>query len=417
MRILLVNSHLVPRGGDWTYVRTVQALLETHGHEVLLYGLQIEGSATTLEFGELLTEIDFRKAHERRSWADVVHVLRRTLYSREANASIERVLSRYRPDIVHLNNIHHFLTPSIVWPIVRRDIPIVWTLHDYTIICPNTTMLSHSQICEACALGRYYPCVLKKCKRASVWASMLAAAEAYLHHWIHSYEKVAMYIAPSRFLLDKCVAHGMDPQRLSHFPNPIERPGSGSHRHSDGTGVYVGRLSEEKGVKTLLRALAHVPSARCDIIGDGPLRAELEQMAGNLGLNNVRFLGRLPSEQVAKRMGECGFLVIPSEWYENCPYAGMEAMMNGKPVVASAIGGLAEIIEHEVSGILCPPGDSRAFADAFSRLVGEPQVSAQMGREAETRARLLFDSEEYYKKLAALYDCVSSRGVSRDCRQ
>ncbi len=403
LRILLVNSHLVPRGGDWTYVRTVEELLKRHGHEVILYGLAIPGSQSSLPFEELLPEIDFRAAFARRSVVDVFRVVSRTVYSPEANRSMAKILEKYKPDVVHLNNIHHFMTPGVVWPIVRHGIPVIWTLHDHTIICPNTTFVSHGQICEACSFGRFYPCLLKRCKRGSVGASFLAAAEAYVHFLSRSYKQVSRFIAPSLFLKQKFEQRGFPASRIVHLSNPAPLMARKAQGGAGVGGLFIGRLSEEKGVSTLLHALSKVPEVQFAIAGDGPSRPALEKYAREQSLHNVRFLGKLSTEEATKVLDECAFVVLPSQWYENCPYSAIEAMMCRKPVIASSIGGLSEIVEHDESGFLCPAGSSEALAEAISRLHHDPALCLRLGKRAAELARLLFDGDEYCRKLLYYY--------------
>ena len=411
LRILLVNSHLIPRGGDWTYVSILGQVLQQHGHEVLLYGLAVPGSQTTMPLSELVSDLDFKAAFARRSLRDILHVVSRTIYSFEAEHSMQRAIEKYKPDIVHLNNIHHFLTPSIVWPIVRNQVPIVWTLHDYTIICPNTTFVSDHEICESCRSQKFYNCVLKKCKRGSYAASFLAAAEAYCHHWMRAFDRVSAFIAPSSFLLEKFVEQGFQPKKVIHIANPIPTIFEDEERPIQGSGLYIGRLSEEKGVGTLVRALAGLPNMPFDIIGDGPLRSSLEDYCKKRLLDRVRFYGSVSADAATEFVKNCRFVVVPSEWYENCPYAVLEAMQFGKPVVASAIGGLPELVHDQKNGILCPVGNVTAFMTAIHRLSCDDALCKKFGNKGARLARLEYDVDTYYRKILAVYTSVLKHPV------
>jgi glycosyltransferase involved in cell wall biosynthesis len=410
VRVLLVNSHLIPRGGDWTYISILSGLLQQHGHEVLLYGLAVPGSQTTLPFSELVPDMDFKLAFAQRSPRDILRVLSRTVYSFEAKRSIQHVVEKYKPTIVHLNNIHHFLTPSIVWPVVGNGIPIVWTLHDYTIICPNTTFLSHQRICESCSSGKFYACVLKRCKRGSIPASALAAAEAYCHRWLRVFDRVSTFVAPSSYLKNKFVEQGFPEAKVVHVANPI--PASREYRGvgSQGAGLYIGRLSEEKGVETLVKALAGLRDIPFDIVGDGPLRARLEGYCNQESLTGIRFHGSLPTASAAEAVRNCKFVVVPSEWYENCPYAVLEALQNSKAVIASAIGGLPEIVQDQKNGILCPAGDVNALKQAIELLTRDSALCEKMGREGAHLALLHHDVETYYERIFDVYSKAIENG-------
>jgi glycosyltransferase involved in cell wall biosynthesis len=406
MRILMVNSHLIPRGGDWAYISTLSHTLREHGHEVLLYGLAVDGAQSTIPRNELLPEVDFKADFIRPSLRGAVRVVSRTVYSFEAKRSMLKVLKKYRPDVVHLNNIHHFLTPSVVWAMVAERTPVVWTLHDYTIVCPDTTMRSKGRVCQSCLPGRFYHCVAQRCKRGSVLASGLAAAEAYCHHMMKVYDRVFRYIAPSAFLRNKFLEAGFSENRIVHIANPLPYGSPLSEHRATGSGLFIGRLSEEKGLWTLMQALVELPDTGFDIVGDGPLRPDLEKLCQERSLRHVRFHGKLNPVVAAEITGKCRFVVVPSEWFENCPYAVLEAMQAGKPVIASAIGGLPELIRDGVNGILCPPGDVDAFREAIGRLDADDQLCAKQGREAARIVHEEYNSDLHYQRLSEIYSAA-----------
>jgi glycosyltransferase involved in cell wall biosynthesis len=384
-------------------VSTLSRTLQDHGHEVLLYGLAVEGLQSNIPREDLLSDIDFKSTFSDPSLRGVFRVISRTVYSNEAKRSMHRMIEKYSPDLVHLNNIHHFLTPSIVWPIVAKKIPVVWTLHDYTIICPNTTMRSNGSICESCISGRFYHCVIKKCKRGSLVASGLAAAEAYCHHIMKAYDKVSQFIAPSAFLRAKFLEAGFSESSVTHIPNPIAGVLLSTQQMGEGHGMFIGRLSEEKGLWTLVRALGGLPNTAFDIIGDGPLRPALEDFCRVRSLHGIRFHGKVESAKVKEAVHNCKFVVVPSEWYENCPYAVLEAMQAGKPVIASAIGGLPELIQDRRNGMLCTSGDVAAFREAIATLDADVGLRARLGEEGARIVNHEYDTVTHYRRLQDVY--------------
>jgi glycosyltransferase involved in cell wall biosynthesis len=314
------------------------------------------------------------------------------------------LLEDVQPDVIHLQNIHGHITPSILYEFESRGLPVFWTLHDYKLICPNTVLLSGDRICEACKGGRFHQCTMRKCKKDSFSASLVATAEAMVHRSQKIADKVSRFVSPSRFLLQKFREFGWVEDRLVHVRNFLPSGALDGYRYNDtGYGVYLGRLEPPKGVASFLKASSLVKGLKIKIVGEGNQRSELEQMATTLGLADVEFSGYLAGEELKEMLQNCSFVVVPSEWYENCPYSVMEAMAAGKPVVASAIGGLPELIEDGVTGFLFEMGNHVALAERMRTLAKGSVLRREMGARAYEKARAEFAPDRHYRALMDVY--------------
>jgi len=351
--------------------------------------------------------IDFVQMNNNKSLLNAYRVVSRSVYSRHARQKVARLLDRVRPDVVHLQNIHGHLTPSIVYEFEERAIPVVWTLHDYRLICPNTHLLSHGTVCEACKGGKFFSCTFKKCKKNSYAASFLASIEAYTHELQNITNKIQRFVAPSKFLQDKFIEFGWDEHKLAHVRNflPTDKFVE-KHNEGQGYGIYLGQLMPWKGIMTLLVAAKMTPHVRIVIVGDGTQRSELEDFARQNGIDNVEFLGYLTGKDLYNAMQSCSFLVAPSECYENCPYAVMEAMAFAKPVIASRIGGLPELVDDGLTGLLFESRNPIELAEKIRILASDSDLRYTMGRNAHEKARAEFGPELHFERLLTLYESV-----------
>ena len=254
MRILFANTRHYIHGGDSSYTFGLAAALRESGHSVAFLAMADERNVPDENSDLFVSHIDFRALNAHKSLRSGFSVLRRCIFSKEAAAKCEALIRRFRPDVLHCQNIHAHLTPSVVLVARRFGIPVVWTMHDYKVMCPNShfRLDTTGALCEACRPGRYWPAARTRCKKGSLLASTLAAVEAY-GHWLRRVrEKVDCFIAPSGFLADRLLAHGWPPERVRHVPNfidpPAREPAAGDGRHF----LFVGKLEPLKGIDTLL---------------------------------------------------------------------------------------------------------------------------------------------------------------------
>lgn len=409
MRVLHVNKYLHRRGGAESYMLDLAAAQQAAGHEVSFFSMTHPDNVAddNDDLFPSLMELNpppSGAAARLRTAAQIVH-------RPQARAGMDAVLDRVRPDVVHLHNIYHQLSPSVLRPIAARAIPSVMTLHDYKLVCPTYQLMDNGSLCEACLPGKFRNAVKRRCNNGSLLGSALSAFETKVHSVTGAYDSIDLLVCPSDFLRSKMVQGGIDADRLVHLPNfcdlgaiaPATEPGRGV--------LYAGRLSHEKGVDTLVDAVADLPvDLPVTIAGDGPERERLQKRAADAGLTHrIDFLGRVPADELHQRMREAAVVVAPSRWYENQPMTILEAFGCARPVVASRIGGLPELVADGVSGALVPHDDPRALATALAALAADPAAAHAMGRAARERAVAEHAIDTHVAGLDRLYQTATAR--------
>jgi len=410
MKILLVNKFFYPRGGSERVMFDTARLLEGRGHAVRFFSMAHPENREHPDSVHFVPYIDLRAPESAGArWKTAGRIL----YYREAAGRIGRLLDEARPDIVHLHNIHHQISPSIIPEIRKRGIPSAMTLHDYKMVCGTYRLERGGKICEECAGGRYYRCLRRRCQGGSLIGSALTTAEMYLHHRIlRLWPRIDLFISPSRFLKDKLEEMGF-PGRITVLPNFVDpgafAPGGSPERDLL---LYLGRLSPEKGLFTLLQAIARLP-ARLRILGDGPIRGELEKAAAFLAPGRVAFLGHRPREEIARELEEASAVIVPSEWYENNPISVLEAYAAGRPVIGARIGGIPELVREGETGLTFAPGNAEELAEKISFLLAHPEQGEKMGRAGRELAEKQFDPDNYYQKLMEIYGSLTGNAADR----
>lgn len=400
MRILHVNKFLYRRGGAEAYMHEVATLQRAQGDEVEFFGEQHPDNEPFTYAAHFPPLVEFdRPMH---GVTERAKALGRMLYSTSARRGMEAVLDTFEPDVVHLHNIYHGLSPSILQPIATRDVPAVMTLHDYKLACPTYRFLDHGRVCEACLGKHFHQAALHRCKDGSFLASAAGSLELGLHTLTHAYGPVARFICPSHFLAAKMEQAGVYPDRLRVLNNFVDPAGIALKDAPGGPLVFAGRLSHEKGVDVLLEALGRVPGAELVVAGEGDRRPELELQARRVAPGRVRFVGRLPKPAVIALVREASALVLPSRWYENQPMSILEAYSCGVPVVTSDLGGMAELVEHGRTGWVVPPDDPEALAQQLGELLADPQAAFDAGRAAR-RWVADFSPDRHLERLGDLY--------------
>jgi len=408
VRILVANWTWYPSGGDWTYVENSCRLYRQKGHTVVPFSMQDERNYPERYAEHFVSKINYRELNENKTLRNGIHVLSKSIYSFEAKRNLERLLNVVSVDVAHLHNIHHYLTPSIISVFRRRNIPIVWTLHDYTILCPENSFVSNGSICERCKGGKFYQCTLQRCKKNSLQASFVASLENYVHRFTNVFEAVRYFICPTQFVYDKFVEYGFYKDRLVKLYHcyDVPEPAYSERTQTEGEQPYilfVGRLEKIKGVHTLLRAMKELPQIRLKIIGSGSEDNELKRFADVQRLTNVSFLGRLEKNQVLRHMRHCLFSVCPSEWYEVMGFSIIEAMLLTKPVVGSRIGAIPELVLDGVTGLTFEAGNSNDLRDKIAALARDSTSIKKFGSKARDHVSRLVDYDVHYARLTGLF--------------
>lgn len=345
MKILLANKFYYPRGGDCIYTIELEKLLKENGHEVAVFSMQHPSNLTSEHSDYFPSHVDFN----RRNLKSLVNLLVRPFGSFEVRKCFNQLVDDFKPDIIHLNNIHSQLSPIIASLGYRKKIPVVWTLHDYKLVCPAYLLMSEGRLCEACYENRW-SVVSKKCIKRNLMASLVAYFEARFWHPAKLTKITDLFISPSGFLKTKMIKGGFAEDKivvLNNFVNSENLtvdPGTKEEYY-----CYVGRLSPEKGVDLLLNAAAELPDYKLKIIGAGPLEDRLLSGREN---SNVEFLGYKTGKELRTIISGSKFIIVPSNWFENNPLIILESLCLGTPVIGSDIGGIPELIKPGFNGIL-----------------------------------------------------------------
>ena len=384
MKILMVNTFHHARGGDSTYTRGLTRLLEGDGHTVVPLAMRHPDNDPSPWEHRFLPWVDLRSPGGLVSKA---RLLPRALWSRRAARACARLVADTRPDIAHLQHIHRHITPSVLGPLRRSGVPIVWTLHDYELICPEGHLFSGGAPCEACRGHRYEEAIRRRCKWGQFAPSVVASLEKRLHHILSVWDRVDRFLCPSRFLADMVIRFGVPAERVAHRPNFLDAGPRTERDRSGGrpTWVYAGRLAPEKGVDVAIEAARAMPGSDLLVCGTGPEDGRLRRLAGRAP--NIHFMGHLPQRILARHIRTARAVVVPSRWYENFPYAVLEAQAAGCAVVASRIGGIPEQIDDGVDGLLVPPDDVQALQEALGRLLRSPDLARRLGDAGASRVR------------------------------
>jgi len=376
--------------------------MRSQGHEVALFSMADPRGEATPYDQHFVPHVDFKDASG--PWQKTRKAAH-AIYSREARRRIRAMIREFHPDVAHVRNIYHHLSPSILWELRAQDVPVVYHLNDFKLLCPSYNLVAHGDSCEACKGGAFWQTLKRKCY-PGLGARLTLMAEAYVHRWLGTYRKcVDLFLAPSQFVRDKFVEHGWGGSRfevLPHFQELIRLSAGGVS--VDAPILYFGRLSAEKGVDDLIRAMPQVPQVRLIIAGDGPQRCELENLAAGLGLTNVVFAGHVGPEQRDRMIARSRFTVLPSHAYETLGKTILESYAVGRAVIASDLGSRRELVRPGETGLLYPTGNSDALASAITTLASNAELAEQMGRAGLEFVRQRHKPEEHYQKLISLYE-------------
>ncbi len=391
MKILVANKFYYVRGGDCRYVFNLSDMLSKHGHEVAVFAMQCPENLPTFWSKYFPSEVKFCGN------SGAIKAVRRLFGDKETCTRFNVLLDDFRPDVVHLNNIHSYLSPIIGELAHRRGIRVVWTVHDYKLVCSRYDCLRKGEkSCVACLTDRRN--VLRYCcMKNSLLASFLAYQEARVWNRERIETFTDAYICPSRFIAERLVDGGFAERKLHVLRNIVDTDNyrRDSYTKKGDYYCYLGRLSYEKGVKTLIKVANTLPY-KLVIIGAGPLENELRKMAGS----HIKFAGFRQWNDIRELVGEARFAVVPSEWYENNPYSIAESQCLGTPVLCSNIGSLPESIQEGENGMTFKSGDIGDLRDKIRRMY---ETSFDYARIAE-KMRAECNATVYYNKLMDIYN-------------
>lgn len=381
MRILSVHNSYQIRGGEDESRRSEENLLRSHGHEVEVYEIN----------NDLISNISPAK------------LALRTLWSQETYQDISHILKSNKCDLVHVQNFFPLISPSVFYAAQASHVPVIQTLRNYRLLCPNALFFRNGGVCEDC-LGKAipYPGVIHGCYRDNVAASAVTASMLVVHRLLKTWQhKINGYIALTEFARNKFIEAGFPDSKI-HVKSNFVSPDPGVGEGLGGYALYVGRLSIEKGLDTLLKAWEILNySIPLKIVGDGPL-AEQVQAAAQAS-DKVEWLGRRPVTEVYDLMGNAEFLVFPSKWYETFGRVAVEAFAKGTPVIASEIGAIAEIVDSGKTGLLFEAGNPSDLASKVKDLLGSSSRLSQMRHQARDEFTSKYTAHKNYERLIDIY--------------
>lgn len=415
MKILMVNKFFYIKGGSETYYFSLKKLLEKNGHEVIDFSMKDEKNFES-EYSKFFVEgIDYNK---KQSIMSKVKAGLKIIYSFEAKRKLEELIKETKPDIAHLHIFQHQLSLSILDVLKKYNIPIVYTAHDLKMICPNYKMLTHGEICERCKNGKYYNCLKYKCLKDSTLKSAIGMTEAYVNKWRKAYDKIDYIITPSKFYKDKFIEFGVNPDKVSHIPNFLDtKEVEYDKLDNQDYFLYFGRLSEEKGIMTLIKAMNAI-NATLKVVGTGPLKEEIDNNIKNNNLKNIEVLGFKSGKELNTLVANAKAVVLPSEWYENGPYSAIESLRLKRPLIGSDLGGIPELIDEGENGYVFKHGDVEDLNEKLKKIENLSEDELKVLQDNAYNAFLNNYSENlHYRKIKEIYFQIVQRNSSNNILQ
>ena len=404
MNILIVSIYHYVRGGLERYAFSLAELLKGKENNVSFFSMKHPENILSDDERYFVEYIDYPTiARERGIIRGGVDTLRRTFFFPQAARNISRLLDDKRPDIVHIQSLLHYITPSILYPIKRRGIPVVWTLHDYSLLCANGLLFSERResICTRCVGGIPLWAIFERCKKNSVPATTLASLEMMLYKLLCIWNRVDRFICPSRTLMEYYKKGGFPEEKLIYLPNFVDEV-SPKNLPREKKIIFSGRLSPEKGIKILLELANRLPEIDFELAGTGKLEERL--LKNKLG--NIHLLGYLTRDELFDRLSRAALTLFPSICLENLPYSVLESMMLETPVVAADVGAAKEIIRDNETGILFSAERLDEAKEKIMTLMNDTPHLEEMGKKAREFVLENFDSETHYQRLMEVYNSV-----------
>src|SRR5271165_6755774 len=403
MRILYCNKYNFPFSGTEVYMFELMDLMRAQGHEVALFSMADPRGLPTPYDQYFLPNIDFKSpAHG--LWRRA-KLAAHAIYSTEARRRLRQVIAAFHPDVAHVRNIYHHLSPSILWELKAQGVPVLYHLNDFKLLCPSYNMVAKGHACERCRGGKFRHVLTEGCYAGPPGSALLLMAEAYFHRWLGTYRKcVDHFLTPSRFAKEKLVQNGFNPLKITVLPHFQKLPAQAPPNAGPNAPIlYFGRLSPEKGVADLLWAMKHLPQVQLQIAGDGPQRSELENLARELCLTNVKFAGHVGGKVLDYMIASARFTVLPSRAYETLGKTILESYAWGRTVVASDLGSRRELVDQGETGLLFPPGNVEQLGKAISFLVERPELAAEIDVAGRRFVEAQHAPEAHYRALMSLY--------------
>jgi len=399
MKVILANKFFFLNGGSETVFFQERAFLLATGVGVVDFSMQDERNFPSPYTDAFVGPRSYRQGAGG-AWSKIASAWS-LIHSSEAVKRIAALIERANPDILHCHNVYHQLTPSIMRTAKRMGVKVVLTLHDYKVICPTYTRLRNGEVCDACQNGDFFNVVRYRCADGSLGKSGLLYAEALTQRAMGSYECVDRVITVCRFMLDAVTRWRFPKERVSLLYNGVDLARFPSAAAAEGNYIlFIGRLSREKGLLTLGKAQVGT-AIRVIVAGTGPLEPVLRRDYPGLEL-----VGHQSGEALKSLISGAAAVVLPSECYENCPMALLEAMAAGRPTIGTRMGGIPELIADQETGVLFPAGDHRALRRCMQDLMSDAERQQKMGQLGRSRVEKCFSLTAHNDELLKIYESV-----------
>ncbi|MFO7806980.1 MAG: glycosyltransferase family 4 protein [Candidatus Moraniibacteriota bacterium] len=420
MRILQVHKYFsgTRGGGSVSAFFQTKRILENRGHTVQIFSMQDDENYRSKYSKYFAEHFDINKAEN--LWEKMKFAYK-SIYNREAQKKLEALIKKEKPEVAHVHNIYHYLTPAILHTLKKHKTPVVFKLSDYKAICPNYKLFVNGEICEKCKGGKYYQCFLNKCLKNSRGVSLVAMLEAYVHKFIKSYQKVDYFLAPSEFMKNKCAEFGIPREKIKILRNAldVEEFDSPGNFEEENHFLYFGRISEEKGLEDLLQAVSVLKEQnklrgnKLKIAGKGPREEYLKNLTRELRLEEeIEFVGFKQGEELKEVIRKSKFTILPSVWYDNSPMAVSETQLLEKPVIVSDRGGTKEMIKDKETGFVFKAEDIQDLSKKIEDMINlDKEDRKKMGEKGRENIKNLNSQEKYYKKLMSIYEDLSEKNI------
>lgn len=399
MKVLSVNKYHRAKGGSETIFLGEMDLLRAQGHEVIPFSMKEENSLPSDYSKFFVDNVDYEKP----GLKNKIIASSKILYSFDARNKMAMLLKQEPVDIAHLHLFQHQISPSIFAPLQQRNIPIVATLHDLKPICGNYKMYVDGAVCERCKGGKHFNMLRYRCNKGSLAGSLVNTVEMYLHHIAGFYRQIDTFIAVSHFYRQKLIEFGFDAEKIAYLPSYVAVDEHGVADKVSNYALYFGRLSDEKGVDVFVEAASLNPDIPHYIVGTGPDEPQLRAEVARRNIKNVVFHGFQSGAALKQLICEALMIVVPSRWYENSPLTVLEGFAHGRPIIGADIGGIPELIDPNVDGLLFEPANASALAIQIATLAKDPDLASDMGARGREKVRQHFNADAHLKGLLDIY--------------
>ena len=404
MSLIILMAHKFYRmaGGVDKYYLDLIALMEQKGHQVIPFAMQDKSNLPSPFTNYFAPNVQYEKS----SVFTKVKILTSFVYSADAKKQITRLIADTQPEIAHFQHVYHQLTTSVFEPLRDAGIPIVQGVHDYKLGCPRYMLFNTrtNELCDACEGKKYFHALLNRCYDGSLLRSTMITVESYYNRLAKTYQNnVDRFLVSNSHMKMRLVRYGIDEKKVVVIPNFVNVQACEPVYQHDGYFLYFGRLSIEKGVEDLIRAMHLLPDQKLVIVGNGPDEERLQQLAVTLALKNVKFLGPRWGDALQPILERAMCVVVPSSWYENSPMVIYQSFACGKPVIGSKRGGIPDLIDHDINGLLYESGDIAELAQHMRNLATNPEKQRSYSIQARHKAEKEYTPEVHYQRIIQVY--------------